>query len=634
MIDARRALSSAEAETLAAHATPPAVVRVEGGDIVDDVDGPRYAQGALLGAGGMGEVRSVLDRRIGREVAVKVLHRGGGTQGAEGQRRFLREARVQGQLEHPSIVPVYDLEIDASGDTRLFMKRVRGVTLEQVLSALAAGDAETARRFPRRRLLTAFVSVCRAVDYAHTRGVIHRDLKPSNIMLGEFGEVSVLDWGIARVRSSPELEPSSAVASAEDALGATLDARVVTPGGGAAPTAYGSLLGTPGFMSPEQARGEIDRVDARSDVFALGAVLFELLTLAPLIRGVSARDRIDATLLLDEDRSPAILAPQAEVPPELDVACVRATSPTPDERWPSAGELAEAVDRYLDGDRDLALRRALAEDKAREARRALDDQEAPAETRALAVSLFAKALALDPRHKGAAESLGRLLMEAPGALPREAATELGTLRAQANRGFATAGLARAASMLALLILGLSLGVRVPALGAVVLGGLATSVAATVLWLRVTTERARAFFRLAAALSAVTAMTALSYAFGPTILIPAIAMANGLLILGQSDFRLDRAVIGVSLVPVLWTFALAALGLNAPPYEVSLDRIVIPARLVSFPPYTTLVVLALIACAQVAVPLAVVSRLRARLRGVEERLFLHSWHLRRLSAPEG
>ena len=218
-------------------------------------------------------------------------------------------------------------------------------------------DADTARRFPRRRLLTAFVSVCRAIDYAHARGVVHRDLKPSNIMLGEFGEVHVLDWGIAKVRSSAEIEPAGA-APEELSLGDTVEA--ATPAhAGTGPTAHGALLGTPGFMSPEQARGEIDRVDARSDVFALGAVLFEILTLSPMIRGVSAMGRVQATARLELDRSPAARAPAGEVPPELDVACVLATMPDPKDRTRSAGELAEAVDRYLDGDRDVALRRSL-----------------------------------------------------------------------------------------------------------------------------------------------------------------------------------------------------------------------------------------------------------------------------------
>ncbi|MFO0763006.1 MAG: serine/threonine-protein kinase [Byssovorax sp.] len=633
MIERDHAPVDARATVLAGPATPPLPVLVEGAEIVDDITGPRYAAGALLGAGGMGEVRAVRDRRIGREVAVKVLHPGADTLGAESRRRFLREARVQGQLEHPSIVPVYDLETDPRGETRLFMKRVRGVTLEEVLRALASGDEEAARRFPRRRLLTAFVSVCRAVDYAHARGVIHRDLKPSNIMLGEFGEVHVLDWGIAKVRSAPEIEPLRAGSPADLALGDTVEA-APRSGDASAPTAQGSLLGTPGFMSPEQARGDNDRVDARTDVFALGAVLFEILALEPLIQGVSALGRIEATLRLGADRSPGARAPSRDVPPELDVACVLATMPAPAERTATAGQLAEAVDRYLDGDRDLGMRRAMAEEQAEHARRALAENPSPAEGHAEAVRLFAKALALDPHHKSAADELGRLLVDAPAELPREAAAEVAGMRQKASRTVALAGLFRAASVVLGSGIALVLGVRRPVLAALLIGGLSSAVALTWLWLRASSERARALLRIGTALCTTIALTSLSFAFGPVILVPAVAMINGLLILGQSDFKLDRMVLGLSLVPVLWSFAGSALGVADVPYQVTMDHIVIPARLVSFPEVPTLVVLAMIGCGQVVFPLAAVARLRGKLRAVEERLFLHSWHLRRLSAPEG
>ncbi|MCZ7681650.1 MAG: serine/threonine protein kinase [Sandaracinaceae bacterium] len=159
--------------------------------------GARYVRGAVIGAGGMGEVRLDRDRRIGREVAVKRLHAAlGGRE--DTQARFLREARVQGQLEHPAIVPVYDLGAGEDGELYFTMKRVRGRTLADILADLAHGDAEAKKRFGRRRLLSAFSQVCLAIDYAHARGVMHRDLKPGNVMLGDWGEVYVLDWGSRR----------------------------------------------------------------------------------------------------------------------------------------------------------------------------------------------------------------------------------------------------------------------------------------------------------------------------------------------------------------------------------------------------------------------------------------------------
>ncbi|MEO6417977.1 MAG: protein kinase, partial [Polyangiaceae bacterium] len=145
----------------------------------------RYAAGELLGEGGMGEVRLIKDGRIGREVAMKVIRPGHGSR-SDLRSRFLREARVQGQLEHPAIVPVYDLGVDPNGASYFTMKRVRGMTLEEVLDGLRKRDADATIEYSRRKLLTAFGSVCLAIDFAHARGVIHRDLKPGNVMLGGF----------------------------------------------------------------------------------------------------------------------------------------------------------------------------------------------------------------------------------------------------------------------------------------------------------------------------------------------------------------------------------------------------------------------------------------------------------------
>lgn len=216
----------------------------------------------------MGEVRLTRDARIGRHVAVKRLLEP--LSGEATRRRFLREARIQGQLEHPAVVPVYDLDFDEQGQPFFTMKRVRGQTLSRILELSARGDTETRERFGRRRLLAAFTQACHAVHYAHVRGVVHRDLKPSNIMIGDYGEVYVLDWGVARVDKDASDE--------DERLPVVLDASMGLTRGG-------DLVGSLGYMAPEQMQGLT--VDGRADVFALGVVLYEILTLRPFRKSES-----------------------------------------------------------------------------------------------------------------------------------------------------------------------------------------------------------------------------------------------------------------------------------------------------------------------------------------------------------
>jgi serine/threonine-protein kinase len=164
----------------------------------------RYEPRELLGEGGMGEVHRCTDARIGREVAMKVMRHA--DEPGSSTKRFRREALLQANLEHPSIVPVYDVGVDAEGAPCFAMKRVRGQTLRHILTRIAEGDELARRRYPVHKLLGAFSQVCLAIDFAHSRGVIHRDLKPANIMLGDFGEVYVLDWGLASTAGAPDSE--------------------------------------------------------------------------------------------------------------------------------------------------------------------------------------------------------------------------------------------------------------------------------------------------------------------------------------------------------------------------------------------------------------------------------------------
>jgi serine/threonine-protein kinase len=356
----------------------------------------RYKLGAVLGKGGMGEVCAAVDEDIGRDVAVKRLR--SPDAGPEAIARFLREARIQARLDHPAIVPVHDLGAGDDGRPFFAMKRLAGTTLAEIV-ARGGLDAQ------RPRLLRAFVDVCLAAEFAHTRGVVHRDLKPANIVLGDFGEVYVLDWGIARVLSDPD-QPTHGSVGADVA---TLDT------GG---TSAGAVLGTPGYMPPEQLRGEAG-VDARADVYALGCVLFEILAGQPLHpRGSAA---VPSTLGGAADARPS--ARGSDCPPELEAACVRATRTEPADRFATARALGDAVQAFLDGDRDLQLRRALAATHVEAAEAAIAGGTTSA-ARARAMREAGRALALDPTSAAAAAVVTRLMLEPPDELPPEVTAEL------------------------------------------------------------------------------------------------------------------------------------------------------------------------------------------------------------------
>lgn len=231
----------------------------------------RYAIGGIVAQGGMGAILDARQNATQRTVAMKVMLESADETDVV---RFIEEAQVTAQLEHPNIVPVHELGVDEQDQLFYTMKMVRGITLKKVLDLLAAGTAATVKKYPLPALLTIFQKVCDAIAFAHAKGVIHRDLKPENIMLGDFGEVLVMDWGLAKIlgRRAEEFGP-----------GAVATAR--TNAGEFGSTMAGSIMGTPAYMSPEQARGEIETLDTRSDIYALGVILFELLHLRPAVTG-------------------------------------------------------------------------------------------------------------------------------------------------------------------------------------------------------------------------------------------------------------------------------------------------------------------------------------------------------------
>ncbi|MEM9071372.1 MAG: bifunctional serine/threonine protein kinase/MFS transporter [Myxococcota bacterium] len=379
----------------------------ESDSLVPRPSSERFHDVGILGVGGMGKVELIRDHWIGRELARKTLGKKR-QKDARALNAFMREAKVQGQLDHPAVVPVHDFGFSESGAPFFTMKRIRGRTLRELM------DQEEPPS--RRRLLEAFHRVCLSLDYAHARGVIHRDLKPENVMLGDFGEVYVLDWGIARLLSEPSdgeaLDMEGIWQSSTDAH----SKRVPT--------------GTIGYMSPEQVRCEA--LDVTSDVYGLGLILFELLT----------KKRAHPTKLpqvfystLQEVPRASERAPDRDIPPELDEACAQALALKIEDRLPSARALASLIQSYLDGDRDLALRRDRAADALSDATSLLAEARTTGDEtkRRAAGQKLALALAFAPQDAGVRQTLLELLTDHPTRVPDEVREQLAAERVRRVR---------------------------------------------------------------------------------------------------------------------------------------------------------------------------------------------------------
>jgi serine/threonine protein kinase len=313
----------------------------------------RYVEEEVIGQGGMATVVRAVDCDIRREVAIKTMQN---QTDARAKRRFVEEAQITGQLEHPNICPVHELGIDGRQRLFLSMKLVKGQSLAQVLQELRDHPRTAERRFTPSRLVSIFVAVCNAMAYAHSRGVIHRDLKPANIMIGDFGEVYVMDWGLARVLAG-ELQtmppPLPGAGPEWDIVPRAPDQVVTDRDQNLELTRDGAVIGTPSYMSPEQAFADLQAIDRRSDVYSLGVILYELLTLEPPhdraggIGAVLARVR-EGKIVPPAERAPE-RARAGKVPAELSAIALKAMSRSPADRYRDAAALKQDVELFVDG---------------------------------------------------------------------------------------------------------------------------------------------------------------------------------------------------------------------------------------------------------------------------------------------
>ncbi|MBL9016137.1 MAG: SUMF1/EgtB/PvdO family nonheme iron enzyme [Myxococcales bacterium] len=295
--------------------------------------GMRYKRLFPLGSGGLGEVTACEDMVLGRTVAVKAGHQKGDIDSYSSKVILAREARIIGHLEHPNIIPIYDAGTDVNRGPFYVMRQVTDTSLEMILRRKRLGEGDP-REYTLGRLLRYFLQVCNAVDYAHHRGVIHCDIKPANILLGDYGEVLLVDWGLAQSRAHP----------------------------------LGVRGGTLGYMAPEQMDPTIERFDERTDLFALGAILYEILA------GQIAFPEVKNSDITTLGKNPLAMYQTPPVPsavsnidvsPELEDICMRAIATNRDERVGSARALADAIDEFIEGSKEK-------ERKAREANASAD----------------------------------------------------------------------------------------------------------------------------------------------------------------------------------------------------------------------------------------------------------------------
>jgi serine/threonine-protein kinase len=572
-----------------------------------DLAGSRYTLGGVVGQGGMGEVVLAFDEQLRREVAVKRLR--AEAPSVDAIARFVREARVQGWLEHPAIVPDHDIAVDRAGRPYFVMKRLSGTEMHELLDRLRTG-ASGDRAALRRRLLRAFADVCLAVEFAHSRGVVHRDLKPANIMLGDFGEVYVLDWGIARTAADAVANPrGSGAHDLEPPLGSTLE---------------GTVLGTPAYMSPEQLAGET-AVGPAADLYALGCILYEILAGEPLH---------PATRSLADVHQPAAARPSArrsDSPPELDAICERATALDPAARFPSARALGNAVQAFLDGDRDLETRAELARQHVAAARGALarGDDEA---NRRDAMQEAGRALALDPTATEAAELVSRLMLEPPRKVPAEVEAQMVAIETTAAQVQARIGSVAMTGYLWFVPLLWWTGIRDPAV-VVAFAVVAVIAAGQVYLMSRESSIPIGGIYLSAIIHAVL-IGLVCRMVGPFVIAPTLVLTTLMAYAMHPKFghiRIIGALLGCG-VGVPWLLELG--GVIAPTYHFVDGALVLTSPTVTFSSAPVQLAFAVVLVLLVAVVAVLLRHMANQRRAVTQQIELQAWHLRQIVATRG
>jgi serine/threonine protein kinase len=325
----------------------------------------RYVIEGEIARGGMGAVLRAVDCDIRREVAVKYL-----LDQADPRKkiRFIEEAQITGQLEHPNIPPVHELGVDR--EKRLFfsMKMVKGRSLAQLLDELRQNSKTREKEWSLGRLLNILVNACNGLAYAHSRDVIHRDLKPANIMVGDYGEVYVMDWGLAKllkregqavplasgVKAPAVRVPTATPVLASPNVSPKRSSKVETSRAGEADlTQDGAILGTPAYMPPEQAAGKVNEIDQRSDIYSLGAILYEMLTLLPPVDKEGGYLAVLMRVMQGEIIPPERRSPQraraGKVPRELAAIAMKAMAREPNDRYPNVEALRQDIERFQEG---------------------------------------------------------------------------------------------------------------------------------------------------------------------------------------------------------------------------------------------------------------------------------------------